>query len=135
MKNPIGGVTKEWFGGLSIMDMGAALGGLAASTMLPGLVIKDTSTTTKKLMKVALAVLSAVGAGMALRNVSPNAGKYAVAGGMAGALAQTLTAFTGVTIGQNSSISTTTVRREIGRIAESRYEPSANEAGVQVSVT
>ncbi len=101
-KGGIGAVTKEWFGGLDLMDMGAALGGLAAATMLPGMVIKTTETTGQKLLKTGVAFACAIGAGFVFRNVSPTAGKYAIAGGVAGALAQALGAFTGITIGRPS---------------------------------
>lgn len=101
MRNPlnVGTLQKEWLGGMDAMDMGAALGGLAASTMLPGMLIKDTSTTTKKLLKATVAFACAAGAGFVFRNLSANAGKMAIAGGVAGALAQTLGAFTSINIG------------------------------------
>lgn len=108
-KNPIGAVTKEWFGGLDMMDMGAALGGLAASTMLPGMIIKTADTTGQKLLKTGVALACAIGAGFVFRNVSPSAGKYAIAGGVAGALAQALGAFTGIQIGRPRSIRTSTI--------------------------
>ncbi len=130
MKNPlaVAGLQKEWFGGLNFMDMGAALGGLASSTMLPGLIIKDASTTGKKLLKAAVAILCAVGAGFVARNISPNAGKYAIAGGVAGALAQAIGMFTNIQIGRPNNF-------RAARISESRYEPPQGDSGVQVSVT
>jgi hypothetical protein len=106
MRNPVsvGAIKKEWLGGLSVMDMGAALGGLAASTMLPGLIITDTSTTLKKVLKIVVAVGMAAGAGFVARNISPTAGKYAIAGGIAGALAQGISAFTSIKIGSPAQI-------------------------------
>lgn len=111
-RNPNGvrDITKEWFAGMNFMDMGAALGGLASSTMLPGIFIKTADTTGQKLLKVLVSFACAAGAGFVFRNVSPAAGKYAVAGGVAGALAQTLGAFTTVQIGRpGRSIRTSTV--------------------------
>jgi len=105
MKNPIGtrAITKEWLGGMNMTDMGAALGGLASSTMLPGIIIRTADTMGQKLLKAVVAFACAAGAGFVFRNISPSAGKMAVAGGVAGALAQTISAFTGITIGQPSS--------------------------------
>ena len=99
MSSGVRGITKEWFGGLDMMDMGAALGGLAASTMIPGMIIKEATTPGQKLWKAVAAFACAVGAGFVFRNVSPSAGKYAIAGGVAGALAQTLGAFTNIKVG------------------------------------
>ena len=105
MKNPIkiGTLGKEWFQGVDVMDAGAALGGLAASTMIPGMLVKDTSTTMGKVLKIGAALLSAVGAGFIFRNISPTAGKMAVAGGMAGALSQALGIWTNINIGRPST--------------------------------
>lgn len=110
-KNPLGVATlqREWLGGMDMMDMGAALGGLASSTMLPGMLIKDTTTTGNKILKAVVAFACAAGAGFVFRNVSPSAGKYAIAGGVAGALAQTIGAFTNVKIGNPRMLRTSTV--------------------------
>ena len=93
-------IAREWLGGMDLMEMGAALGGLAASTMLPGMLVKETGTMGQKILKAIASFGSAIGAGFVFRNVSPSAGKYAIAAGMAGALAQTLGLFTGLKIGQ-----------------------------------
>lgn len=110
MKNPVSAIalpkfTKEWFGGMDVMDMGAALGGLAASTMLPGMLMKTPTTTGQKIWKAMVSFAAAIGAGFVLRNVSASAGKYAVAGGVAGALAQTIGLFSNIKIGDAMQIS------------------------------
>ena len=93
-------ISRQWFAGVDMMDAGAALGGLAASTMLPGMFVRDPVTLGQKWMKILAAFGAAVGAGFVFQNISATAGKYAVAGGLAGALQQTLAAFTNIKIGQ-----------------------------------
>lgn len=105
MRNPNGAraITRQWFQGVDMMDMGAALGGLAMSTLLPGMFVKDTATTSQKWLKIGASALSAIGAGWIFRNVSSTAGKYAIAGGMAGTLQQALSTFNIVKIGELST--------------------------------
>ena len=108
-RNPRGGkvanqlgvktIQREWLAGMDVMDMGAALGGLASSTMIPGMIVRTADTSGMKLVKALVAFACAAGAGFVFRNISATSGKYAVAGGVAGALAQTLGMFTNVKIG------------------------------------
>ena len=103
-------IPREWTQGVDLMDAGAALGGLAASTMLPGMIVRTADTMGQKIWKLVVCLGATVGAGMVLRNVSPGAGKMAVAGGLAGTLSQALSMFTNVKIGQpGRSIRTSTV--------------------------
>jgi len=102
-------LSRQWFQGVDLMEAGAALGGLAMSTMLPGMFVKDTVTTTQKWLKIGASALSAVGAGWIFQNVSPTAGKYAVAGGLAGTLQQALSAFGVITIGAQRRLKGSTV--------------------------
>ena len=94
MRNPVGaaaGALKDWTQGVDITDAAAAVGGFAAASMLPGLLIKPATTggeltTTQKWLKVGLALGSAIGAGLAAKSfMSAAAGKAAVIGGIAGA--------------------------------------------------
>jgi len=141
MKNPLAvkGITKEWFGGLTFMDMGAALAGLAVTTALPSYLVKDTTTTTNKILKVAAAFGSAALSGFVFRNISPSAGKYAVAGGVASALSQTLSVAVGINLGRPGMTALPAPHgyiRPARNISESRFEPGPGaEPGVQVSVT
>ena len=136
-RNPMKGVTKEWFQGVSMVDAGAALGGLAVATMLPGMVIKvaagATPTMNQKIMKIAIAATGTVVVGFAARNLSANAGKMAIAGGLAGTLSQVLGSFTPWKIGQAQLAAPQMAR--VGRIGESRSYANTEDAGVQVSVT
>ena len=115
-KNPTTAIAKEWFQGVDAMDAGAALGGLAASTMLPGMFVKDTGTTMNKVLKLAASLGSAAAAGFVFRNVSATAGKMAIAGGLAGTLTQALAMFANINIGGNKQISAP--RRAISRIGQ-----------------
>ena len=138
-RNPVGAkvLGKEWLGGMDMMDIGAAAGGLIVASVLPGALVKDATTTTQKIMKVALAFGAAVGAGFVFRNISTSAGKAAVAGGIAGTVVQAIGAFTNWQIGRPSP-SPRYLPSPGGRgrgIGESRYEVPGESAGVQVSVT
>ena len=95
------GTMREWTQGVDLMDAGAAAGGLAMSTMIPGIFIKTTDTTAQKLWKLAVSLGSAIGAGAIGRAmISPSAGKAAIIGGVAGTAAQALGMFTNIQIGQ-----------------------------------
>ena len=136
-RNPLGikALGGEWLGGLNVMDMGAAAGGLIASSILPGALIKDPMTTGSKILKIALAFGAAIGAGFIFRNISPSAGKAAIAGGIAGTVVQAIGAFTNWQIGGHSS-SPRYLPSPRGRgLGESRVEFPGESAGVQVSVT
>ncbi len=122
---------RQWFGGMDLMDMGAALGGLAAATMIPSALVPVAATMTQKLMKLAASFGGAIAAGFVFRNVSPNAGKFALAGGVAGALAQSLGMFTAIKIGQPIMRAPNVLRR----LGESRALPNSEDAGVQISTT
>lgn len=119
-RNPagLGGLTKEWFGGMDIMEMGAALGGLAAATMIPGMIITTTTTTANKVMKAIASFVCAIGAGFIARNVSPGAGKAAMTGGIAGALAQTVGLFTTIKIGGPMQLNAPTFRPQMSQIRQ-----------------
>lgn len=97
----IRGTMREWTQGVDLMDAGAAVGGLAMSTMIPGMLVKDTTTLTGKLLKLSASLGSAIGAGAIGRAmISPSAGKAAIIGGVAGTAAQALGMFTSIEIGQ-----------------------------------
>jgi len=124
-------VARQWLGGMDLMDMGAALGGLAAATMIPGILVPTVTTMTHKIVKLLASFGSAIAAGFLFKQVSPSASKFAIAGGVAGALAQSLAIFTGIKIGQPLIRAPIAMRR----IAESRALPNSEDAGVQVSTT
>ena len=121
---------REWTQGVDLMDAGAAVGGLTASTMIPGMIVKDTTTGFQKFWKLSVSLICAVGAGAIGRAmISPGAGKAAIIGGLAGTAAQAIGMFTGFQIGQRGKPS---ARRSIG---ESRFSTPGEEPGVQVSTT
>ncbi len=132
MRNPLAlGLPKDLFAGMDLMDMGAAAGGLVASTVLPGMIIKDTSTTMGKVLKVGVALGGAALAGFVFAKVSPKSAKFAVAGGVAGALVQAIGAFTPLKLGAGNI----SAARYLPPIRESRFESGGDASGVQVSVT
>ena len=91
---------RGWMQGVDLMDAGAALGGLAASTTIPAMLVKDTTTMGGKLLKLVASLGSALAAGQLGKMViSPSAGKAAVIGGVAGTAAQALGMFTSIKIG------------------------------------
>jgi hypothetical protein len=82
--------------GVGMTEVAAGLAGLAAAYMLPGYVVKDTTTTTGKLMSIGVSLLSAVAVGYAAKSIgkNSNAGKAAVIGGLAGTSARAISTFT-----------------------------------------
>ena len=85
-----GGQVGKLAQGVDIMDVVGASVGLAAAYMIPPLIVKDTTTTVQKMMRIGVAVAAALGAGYVVRAVAPAAGKAAVLGGLAGAGVQTI---------------------------------------------
>lgn len=135
-KNAVRTVTKEWFKGVRPMDVGAATGGLAMSTMLPGMLVSDSTTQTNKIIKLVVSAACAAASGFIFQNIDSRAGQMAVAGGLAGTMVQAIGMFTDFQIGQPGSVrrSLPVGRRAIG---ESRFVVPTypHEEGVQVSVT
>lgn len=126
---------KGFYQGVSVTDAVAALAGFGLTVYLPSLLIKDVDTTAKKVGKVILAFVSAGVAGLAAKSLSPTAGKAAIAGGMAAALAHALSAFAGVQIGGVGGVQRMLgpVRRPIGRPV---YEsPMTSENSIITNVT
>ena len=115
---------REWTQGVDLMDAGAAVGGLAAATMIPGIIVKDTTTMGGKILKLVISLGSAMGAGALGRAmISPSAGKAAIIGGVAGTAAQALGMFTNVKIGERKMLrrigETTTISPGVTREEES----------------
>lgn len=120
---------REWTQGVDVMDAGAAVGGLAAATMIPGIIVKDPVTIWQKLWKLGVSLGAAFGAGAIGRAViSPSAGKAAVIGGVAGTAATAIGMFTGFTIGQPKKLGT----RRIGETT--LVSPSPTREGETVNV-
>jgi len=87
---------KEWTQGVGIMEGVAGAGGLVAALMIPGMIVPTTDTLARKFGKGALSVACALGVGAAAKAfLSPTAGKAAVIGGIAGAVAQIMEMATG----------------------------------------
>lgn len=118
----------------SLSDIAAATGGLAASTMIPAMIVKDTSTVWKKLAKVGVSILSASLAAAIASRIMKGSAKAALLGGLAGTGGMTLAMFTKYQIGggQRRMVSGTRTLN----LGESRVTRSdANDSGIQISVT
>ena len=128
------GTVKEWTQGVDLMDAGCAVGGLAASTMIPGLIIKPSAgatelTTMQKVLKVVVSLGAAIGAGaLGKAMISPGAGKAAIIGGIAGTAAQALGMFTGIKIGQRALGSGR--RLGVTETLSPRFTPEGEQTGI-----
>ena len=71
-----------------------AVGGFAASSLIPPMIVRDAGTQGGKLMRIAAGVVATVLVGMAARSVSPKAARAAIVGGFAGTAIQAIQAFT-----------------------------------------
>ena len=99
-KIPGGTMVREWTQNTDLMDVGAAVGGLAMAAMIPSAIIPVAETGMRKFLKILVSFGSAVGAGMIFRNISASAGKAAVLGGLAGTATQAIGVYTGFEIGK-----------------------------------
>lgn len=90
---------RQWFQGIELIEVAAGLGGLAAATMIPGVIVPTADTTWKKIAKVGLGAGCAAGAGLVAKSFGRDAAKAAVIGGLAGTCVQALGAFAGISIG------------------------------------
>ena len=115
------------FFGISLMEAAGAAGGLAAVTMIPTMVIRTATTTGMKLAKVAVAFATAVLIGSLARGVvGADAAKAVTYGGIAGASAQTLGAFTTFKIGGGN------IARQIA--TSTLVSPASRREGEDVAV-
>lgn len=107
VRNPIATQNiRDFYQGVSPSDAMFAVGGLAGTTVLPGMVVRNTASRTNKVIKGAVALGTAGVMGLAARALTNDKGnaQAAVIGGMSGALAQIIGAWSGVQIGGKSLI-------------------------------
>jgi len=100
---------NRWTQGVSITDAAFGVGGLAAATMIPGMIVRPAAGATaltmgQKWMKLGVAIATAILAGSIARGVSSEYGKATVVGGMAGAIVNGLGAFTPIQIGGSGNV-------------------------------
>ena len=132
------GTVREWTQGVDLMDAGCAVGGLAAATMLPAMLIKPSAGATEltmmqKFLKLAASIGAAFGAGaMGKAMISPKAGKAAVIGGIAGAASQAIGMFTSFKIGDRRTLASPYPGRRIG--SSTVVSPSTTRESETVSV-
>jgi len=107
---------KSWFLGVTPMDALAAMGGLALSAYVPGMLIKTTETGGQKFMKILISLGTAAGTGMLVSSVADRkTAQSAVLGGLAGVASQTIAVLTGITIGKGIGAGAPPVRRLAGK--------------------
>jgi len=113
-RNPleVKALQREWLQGINLMDAGAAAGGLAATTILPGMLVRTTVTTWEKILKLGASLGVAIAAGFVGRNIDASVGKAALMGGIAGTTIQAIGMVTGVQIGEPRRL--TAGRRPLG---------------------
>ena len=93
-RNPVAkSINKDLTRGVGPKDILAGGVGLAAATILPSMLVKDSTTTTQKILKAGAGVLGAVAAGFAAYQVDKSIAKSAVIGGLAGVAVNTLNSF------------------------------------------
>lgn len=134
-RNPSLGRASKYFQGVDMTDIVCAVGGLAASSLLPPLIVKIPTgtepTTTQKILKILAAAGFALAAGyVAKQFINPNAGKAAIFGGMAGTGGQAISAFTSYKVFPTRAVAGGGIRR-IG--ASSVIAPSYSRSDEQVS--
>lgn len=124
---------RQWTQGVDMTDIAAGTAGFAAAAMLPGIFIKDTTTTMQKWLKVGAAAASAVVVGMLVKRfMSPSAGKAAVIGGLAGTASQAINLLRPGTIGRQAFLP---AGRPVGRTGVSTVvSPSFNREGETVQL-
>jgi len=114
MANVLGLKMGQWTQGVDFKEILSGGAGLAATTMVPGMIVKTTLTTGTKLAKLGVSLGLAIVAGMALKAVAgPQAGKAAFIGGVAGTVIQGIGMFTPIVIG-NSGMGALPVGRRLG---------------------
>lgn len=136
-RNPVArGLTsvRSWTQGVDMMDIAAGTAGFAAAAMLPGIFIKDTTTTMQKWLKIGAAAASAVVVGMLVKRfMSPSAGKAAVIGGLAGTASQAINLLRPGTIGSRTAL--LPAGRPMSRTGASTVvSPSFNREGETVQL-
>jgi len=101
-RNPLSALMpKSLLQGVDVMDIVGGAAGLATAAALPKYFIPDAqaTTTSKKLQRVAIAVLGAVAVGFVVATWDKRAAKGAVIGGLAGTAITAVNTFTSVKIG------------------------------------
>lgn len=138
-RNPngaVGAITRpfrHYMTAAGLQEVAAATGGLAAATMIPATFVKDTSTTLRKLGKVAVSLLCAMGASAVAEAVMRGSGKAAMLGGVAGTGAISLGMFTRWQIGSGRALQTGSRTLNLGESRAVRSE--VEDVGIQISTT
>ena len=105
---------RQWTQGVDLTDAAAAAAGLVAATVLPTMLVKNTSNITGKALRIGAGVLAAGAAGsIGSAMFNSKVGKAAAIGAMAGVVTQLITMLGIVKLGGANPVS-----RAVGRIAD-----------------
>ncbi len=131
-RNPVAAIGRSF--GLQNMAQGVggeevlgAVGGFAASSLVPSMIIKDAGTQGGKIMRIVAGVATTVLAGMAVKSFSPKAARGVIVGGLAGTAIQAIQVFTPLKVmGQLGSGGSRFGAAEVVNFPESRSEETVN---------
>ncbi len=117
--------TKTWTAGVGVADLIAGAAGMWASAYIPGLFVRDTSTTGKKILKIVAAILVAGVSGAVVKGVTknPQMAKAATFGGMLGVTTNVISMVSGVQIGKSGG-SVKQLKGTVQRIGEAVVTPT-----------
>ena len=125
-KNPIEATMTKYTMGVGLMDIVGAVAGVAASSMIPNLIIATPKDNTQKYLKIALSVAATIGVGMGAKAVAGNSfGKAAMIGGLAGTTIILIQTFTGFKI-IGEAQPALPMSRGLGRSYSSEFEDAKN---------
>ena len=135
-RNPKGvtASVRQWSQGVTVTDAVAAASGLAAASIIPGMIVKSSAgttvlTTTQKLLKLVVSAATAMAAGYIGKTVNPGVGKAAIIGGFAGTAAMALSSFT------SYKVLGTSMALPMGRFANAiPVSPTPSREGETVSL-
>lgn len=97
---------QSFYKGVTMKDALFGTVGLAGASLVPGMVIPNATTTTRKLARTVLAFFTAGVLGLAAESVGDKMnGRAAVIGGMAGAIAHTANLWAGIKFAGRTGIS------------------------------
>ena len=104
---------KDFYQGVSPVDAVFAGAGLMGTTILPGMVVRNTASTTGKVLKMVVAFGTAGVIGLAAHALTNDKGnaQAAILGGVAGAIVQGVASYTSINVGGRRSIGSS---RQVG---------------------
>ena len=95
-RNPLAGIlpTGRLMQGVGGEEVLGAVAGFGMTSLVPPMIVREGETMGGKIMRLVAGLATTVIAGMALKSLSPRAGRAAVVGGLAGVSIQAIQGFT-----------------------------------------